>query len=86
MSLTNTGQSGGGHVSHAQQKFMFAIEACQTDSLGGQVVACIKYNRQHIAYNSCKNHHCPKCQGSAAHALMVARRKSVTNRVFPGRL
>ncbi|MCP5071692.1 MAG: IS91 family transposase, partial [Rhodobacteraceae bacterium] len=52
---------------------MSAIEACRTDALGGHVAACTKCNHQHIAYNSCKNRHCPKCQGPAARDWMAAR-------------
>ena len=52
---------------------MSAIEACRTEALGGHVAACTKCDHQHIAYNSCKNRHCPKCQGSAARDWMAAR-------------
>ena len=55
-----------GHVSLSQLKVMSAIEACRTEALGGHVATCNKCNHQHIAYNSCKNRHCPKCQGPAA--------------------
>lgn len=62
-----------GHLSLAQLKVMSAIEACRTEALGGHVAACAKCNHQHIAYNSCKNRHCPKCQAPAARDWMVAR-------------
>lgn len=62
-----------GHVNLSQLKVMSAIEACRTEALGGHVAACTKCNHQHIAYNSCKNRHCPKCQGPAARDWMVAR-------------
>ncbi len=62
-----------GHISLAQLKVMSAIEACRTEALGGHVAACTKCNHQHIAYNSCKNRHCPKCQGPAARDWMAAR-------------
>ncbi|MCP5037181.1 MAG: IS91 family transposase [Rhodobacteraceae bacterium] len=62
-----------GHVSLAQLKVMSSIEACRTEALGGHVAACTKCNHQHIAYNSCKNRHCPKCQGPAARDWMAAR-------------
>ena len=52
---------------------MSAIEACRTEALGGHVAACAKCGHQHIAYNSCKNRHCPKCQGPAARDWMAAR-------------
>jgi predicted Zn-ribbon and HTH transcriptional regulator len=62
-----------GHVSLSQLKVMSAIEACRTEVLGGHVAACTKCGHQHIAYNSCKNRHCPKCQGPAARDWMAAR-------------
>ncbi|WP_424831397.1 IS91 family transposase [Ruegeria sp.] len=62
-----------GHVSLRQLKVMSAIEACRTEALGGHVAACTKCGHQHIAYNSCKNRHSPKCQGSAARDWMEAR-------------
>ncbi len=62
-----------GHVSLSQLKVMSSIEACRTEALGGHVAACTKCTHQHIAYNSCKNRHCPKCQGSAARDWMAAR-------------
>lgn len=62
-----------GHVSLSQLKVMSSIEACRTEALGGHVAACTKCSHQHIAYNSCKNRHCPKCQGPAARDWMQAR-------------
>ncbi|WP_264214076.1 IS91 family transposase [Leisingera thetidis] len=62
-----------GHLNLAQLKAMSAIEACRTEALGGHVAACTKCNHQHIAYNSCKNRHCPKCQAPAARDWMAAR-------------
>ncbi|MGR3249379.1 MAG: IS91 family transposase [Paracoccus sp. (in: a-proteobacteria)] len=62
-----------GHVSLSQLKVMSAIEACRTEALGGHVAACGKCSHQHVAYNSCKNRHCPKCQGPAARDWMEAR-------------
>ena len=52
---------------------MSAIEACRTEALGGHVAGCAKCGHQHIAYNSCKNRHSPKCQGPAARDWMAAR-------------
>ena len=66
-----------GQVSLAQLKVMSAIEACRTDALGGHVAACAKCGHQHVAYNSCKNRHCPKCQGTAARDWMAARAKDL---------
>jgi len=62
-----------GHLNLPQLKVMSAIEACRTAALGGHVVACTKCDHQHIAYNSCRNRHCPKCQGAAAQDWMQAR-------------
>ena len=62
-----------GHVGLNQLKAMSAIEACRTEALGGHVAACTKCGHQHVAYNSCKNRHCPKCQGPAARDWMAAR-------------
>lgn len=62
-----------GHVNLSQFKVMSSIEACRTEALGGHVAACTKCNHMHIAYNRCKNRHCPKCQGPVARDWMEAR-------------
>jgi hypothetical protein len=62
-----------GHVSLAQLKVMSAIEACRTASLGGHVEGCEDCGHRRIAYNSCRNRHCPKCQGAAAREWLAAR-------------
>jgi hypothetical protein len=62
-----------GRVSLAQLKVMAAIEACRTAALGGHVAACTACDHTHIAYNSCRNRHCPKCQGVAARAWLERR-------------
>ena len=61
------------HLNLPQLKVMSAIEACRTAALGGHVAACTKCDHQHIAYNSCRNRHCPKCQGATAKDWMQAR-------------
>ena len=66
-------QANARHVSLSQLKVMSAIEACRTEALGGHVAGCAKCGHHHIAYNSCKNRHCPKCQGPAARDWMAAR-------------
>ncbi|MDO7723257.1 MAG: IS91 family transposase [Loktanella sp.] len=66
-------QDHAGHLNLPQLKVMSAIEACRTAALGGHVAACTKCSHQHIAYNSCRNRHCPKCQGAAAQDWMQAR-------------
>src|ERR1700680_4625601 len=62
-----------GHVSLDQMKVMSAIERCRTASLGGHVARCEDCPHTVIAYNSCRNRHCPKCQGTAAKEWLAAR-------------
>jgi len=62
-----------GHVSLGQMKVMSAIERCRTAALGGHVARCEKCSYTHIAYNSCRNRHCPKCQGTAAKEWLAER-------------
>src|SRR5512136_3506259 len=62
-----------GHVSLGQLKVMSAIESCRTAALGGHVARCEDYAHEVIAYNSCRNRHCPKCQGAAAKEWLAAR-------------
>ncbi len=52
---------------------MSAIERCRTAALGGHVARCEKCAHEHVAYNSCRNRHCPKCQGAAATDWLAAR-------------
>jgi Putative transposase/Transposase zinc-binding domain len=65
-----------GHLNHAQLKVMSAIEGCRTAALGGHVARCENSACGHtvIAYNSCRNRHCPKCQGSQAREWLEARK------------
>ena len=64
-----------GHVSLGQMKVMSAIEHCRTAALGGHVARCENDKCAHmvIVYNSCRNRHCPKCQGAAAKAWLAER-------------
>jgi hypothetical protein len=64
-----------GHVSLAQLKVMSAIERCRTAALGGHVARCENSACGHsvISFNSCRNRHCPKCQGSAARKWLAER-------------
>ena len=62
-----------GHLSHAQLKVMSAIQNCRTAALGGHVEGCDACGHRRIAYNSCRNRHCPKCQGAAARAWLAER-------------
>jgi hypothetical protein len=61
------------HLSLAQLKVMSAIEQCRSAALGGHVLRCAGCGADQIAYNSCRNRHCPKCQGSAARRWLEAR-------------
>src|SRR3954447_22969057 len=51
-----------GHLSLAQRRVMRAVELCRTAELGGHVEQCADCAHTRIAYNSCRNRHCPKCQ------------------------
>ncbi|MBV8698667.1 MAG: IS91 family transposase [Bradyrhizobium sp.] len=62
-----------GHVSLEQLKVMSAIESCRTAALGGHVARCEDCAHTLIAYNSCRNRHCPKCQGAAAREWLAER-------------
>jgi Putative transposase/Transposase zinc-binding domain len=62
-----------GHVSLGQLKVMSAIESCRTAALGGHVARCEDCAYTTIAYNSCRNRHCPKCQAAAAKDWLAAR-------------
>jgi hypothetical protein len=62
-----------GHLSLGQLQVMSAIEACRTAQLGGHVERCEDCDHVRIAYNSCRNRHCPKCQGAAAQRWLEAR-------------
>ena len=62
-----------GHVSLEQLKVMSAIEHCRTATLGGHVMRCDDCAHTLIAYNSCRNRHCPKCQGATAREWLAAR-------------
>jgi hypothetical protein len=62
-----------GHVSLGQLKVMSAIERCRTAALGGHVARCQDCSHTTIAYNSCRNRHCPKCQGAAAREWLAER-------------
>jgi hypothetical protein len=62
-----------GRVSLGQLKVMSAIEDCRTAVLGGHVEECEDCGHRRIAYNSCRNRHCPKCQGAAAKDWLAAR-------------
>ncbi|MVA27937.1 transposase (plasmid) [Agrobacterium vitis] len=62
-----------GHLGRSERRVMGAIEACRTPRLGGHVDACDQCGRTRISYNSCRNRHCPKCQGAARKDWVDAR-------------
>jgi hypothetical protein len=62
-----------GRLSLGQLKVMSAIEACRSAELGGHVARCDDCERLAVSYNSCRNRHCPKCQGAAAREWLAAR-------------
>ena len=62
-----------GHLSLGQLKVMSAIEQCRSAALGGHVLRCEGCGTDQVAYNSCRNRHCPKCQSSAAQRWLDAR-------------
>ena len=62
-----------GHLSLGQLKVMGAVRNCRTAALGGHVERCGDCGHSKIAYNSCRNRHCPKCQAGAAHEWLGAR-------------
>lgn len=64
-----------GSLSSTQQRVMRAIAACRTAALGGHLEACDECGHQRIAYNSCRNRHCPKCQ-SLARAQWIEDRQA----------
>jgi hypothetical protein len=64
-----------GHVGRSERRVMSAITACRTAALGGHVEACDDCGATRVAYNSCRDRHCPKCQG-AARAQWLADRQA----------
>ena len=70
-------QSQQGHLSLGQLKVMSAIEQCRSAALGGHVLRCQACAHTEIAYNSCRNRHCPKCQASAAKRWLEARQANL---------
>jgi hypothetical protein len=62
-----------GRVSLGQLKVMSAIEQCRSAALGGHLLQCQACEHTQIAYNSCRNRHCPKCQATAARRWLEAR-------------
>ena len=66
-------QARAGHLGLTERRVMSAIELCRTAALGGHVEHCADCGLVRIAYNSCRNRHCPKCQGLARAAWLAQR-------------
>lgn len=66
-------QANHGHLGRVERRMMSAIELCRTAALGGHVEGCRACGTVRVAYNSCRNRHCPKCQGAVAHDWLAAR-------------
>jgi hypothetical protein len=66
-----------GRLGRDESRVISAIQSCRTAALGGHVESCDDCGALRIAYNSCRNRHCPKCQGQAREAWLVARQSEV---------
>src|SRR5215204_2915118 len=62
-----------GHLGRVERRVMSAIALCRTAALGGHVERCEDCGETRVAYNSCRNWHCPKCQGQARAEWLAAR-------------
>ena len=62
-----------GHLGRVERRVMSAVELCRTAALGGHVERCVDCGDVRHAYNSCRNRHCPKCQGQARAEWLAAR-------------
>jgi hypothetical protein len=75
-------QQHGAALSTAQHRVMTAIELCRTVALGGHLEECDACGHQRIAYNSCRNRHCPKCQSLAQAAWLERRCSELLNTTY----
>lgn len=66
-------QAHDGHLGRVERRVMSAIELCRTAALGGHVEACEDCAHARVAYNSCRNRHCPKCQSAARERWLADR-------------
>ena len=62
-----------GHIGRVERRVMSAIELCRTAALGGHVEACEDCAHSRVAYNSCRNRHCPKCQSATRERWLADR-------------
>ena len=65
------------HLGRVERRVVSAITACRTAALGGHVETCDSCRGSRVAYNSCRNRHCPKCQGSARARWLAARQSEL---------
>jgi len=63
----------GSHLAWPHRKVLDAVLRCRTATLGGHRDQCVRCGHQAISYNSCRNRHCPKCQGNARAKWLQAR-------------
>jgi hypothetical protein len=66
-------QAHDGHLGRVERRVMAVIALCRTAALGGHVESCEDCAHSRIAYNSCRNRHCPKCQGAAREQWLADR-------------
>ena len=66
-------QANAGHLGRVERRVMGAVAACRTAALGGHVERCDDCGLTRIAYDSCRNRHCPKCQAAARAEWLAAR-------------
>lgn len=66
-----------GHLGRVERRVMSAVELCRTAELGGHSEVCTSCGLIRCAYNSCRNRHCPKCQGQARADWLAARQAEV---------
>lgn len=62
-----------GHLGRVERRVMSAIELCRTAQLGGHIEACDDCDHSRVAYNSCRNRHCPKCQTTTRERWLAER-------------
>ena len=63
----------GSRLAWPHRKVLDAIVRCRTTALGGHLDQCVRCGHQAISYNSCRNRHCPRCQGNARARWLAAR-------------
>lgn len=59
-------QAHDGHLGRAERRVILVMELCRTVALGGHVEVCRACGSMHVAFKSCRNRHCPKCQRAVA--------------------